>query len=177
MAKEERQTKPCRMCCEEIDIRARACPQCGQLQRSVQLWIFIPMALLIAATFVGAEMMSRRFRVAMHDPEALPYSGQIRVTESRMLKGTSADGDTVFVVGRLRNESDVEWEQIEMEVEFLDPEGQLIDVEVERHYLAHILPRGEMAFKLRTVADRPVEQYADYKVFVRWADDARRSPF
>ena len=77
----------------------------------------------------------------------------------------------------LRNESDVEWDQIEIEAQFYDPQGRLMDVEVEKHYLEHLVPRGEMAFKVRLIADRPVDEYADHKVSVAYAEDIRRGPW
>ncbi|NLW50411.1 MAG: DUF3426 domain-containing protein [Candidatus Brocadiaceae bacterium] len=158
------------MCFREIDRRARACPHCGHMQVR-WLWQIVPPFLLIAAGFmVYGEWLSARLRPDGCAEDAVPYTGQITVTQSEMFKGS----DVVYVVGKLRNESDVEWEKIGIEAQFFDPQGRLIDAEVKRHYLERLLPHGEMAFKVRTVPDRPVEEYADYGVLVGYAQDIRR---
>ena len=177
MPQDEHPTKRCRMCFQEIDRRARACPHCGQWQWRFHLHVVLPILIVTAGFVAYGEWLERRLRPRERTEQAVAYGGHIEVTQSEMLKGTSADGDTVFVVGKLHNDSDVEWEQINMEGRFFDPEGRLIDVEVEKHYLEHILPRGEMAFKIRVVADRPVDQYTGYKVFVSHAQDVRRAPW
>ena len=179
MAREEQSTKQCRMCFREIDRRARACPYCGNWQGRVQLAVFVPVLLLGFGLGLVAygEWLGRRLRPDGRAAGAVAYHGQISVTQSEMFKATSADGDIVFVVGKLRNESDVEWEQVGVEAEFFDPQGRLIDVEAEDHYLEHLIPHGEMAFKVRVVADRPLEEYADHKACVDYAKDIRRNPW
>jgi hypothetical protein len=165
------------MCLQEIDRRARACPHCGHWQWRWQVQALLFVVVPCVALVGYAAWLERRSD--RHDgiEQTVAYRGQIAVLQSEMFKGTSADGDVVFVVGKLRNESDVEWEDVEIEAEFLDPQGRLIDVEVEERYFEHLVPHGEMAFKVRLIADRPVEEYADHKVFVGRAEDSRRTPW
>jgi len=106
------------------------------------------------------------------------YSGQITVASSEMIFGRSSDGEVVSVVGVLKNESDVTWQKVVVEVRFLDPEGKLIDVgdNDKAVYYTSIIARGEAAFKVRSACDLPREKYADYRIRVRSARDARRFP-
>ena len=170
-------TKQCKMCLQEIDRRAQACPHCGHWQWRWQRQVIVPVLIVGATLFVYGEWLERRMDPENRLDRAVAYRGQIVVTQSEMLKGTSAEGDVVFIVGKLRNESDVEWEDVGVEADFFDAQGRLIDVEVEKHYLEYLVPHGEMAFKVRVIADRPVEEYADHKVFVGHAQDIRCTPW
>lgn len=177
---DERETKLCKTCFEQIDIRARMCPHCGRWQwkNALRSWApYFAVILVLGGACVLPLTRIARFQEGIAGAAAVRYTGQIEVTQSEMFFGQSKDGPTVFVVGKVKNNSDVTWESIHMEVQFMDPEGKLIDVEVQAHCLSKILPHGEMAFKLRAVAEMPRERYDSYQVSVRAAQDARATPW
>jgi hypothetical protein len=164
-------TKPCRMCLEPVRKGAWACPHCGWWQ-----WTYrrlIPLGVIIICVLLLLLLLETRANEAIVSrAESVPYRDQIQVTGSTMLFGHSKDGPTVLVVGMLGNTSDVAWHNIGMEARFYGPDGRLIDVSVEHSYLTYLLPHGQIAFKLRAVADLPPEQYASYQVAVRSAESA-----
>jgi hypothetical protein len=132
----------------------------------------LPAVVVIAAVVAFQLGVVELMRRAMDVGSKALYAGEIEVTKSEMFFGESKDGPTVFVVGLLRNRSDVPWRKVGMGVRFLDAEGKLIDAAVKADYLRCILPRGETAFKVRTLADLPKERYASYEVVVHSAEDA-----
>jgi len=172
----EQQRRTCSECYEPMDARARVCPHCGRIQWR-RAWPrmlagFVPVLLLGVTLMAWGGWMKHRL-MSSPNPEGLAaYAGQIKVTESRMEFGQSSDGPVVLVVGMLRNDSDIAWGNVKLDVRFFDPQGRLIDVNVRDYYLSAIRPRGEMAFKLRGPADLPRQSYARYEVSVRSAEDA-----
>jgi len=178
---ETKKTKLCRTCYEEIDERARRCPHCLAWQTtraflfgSQFLWLPV---LVLAAWFMPVLMARALVGPFFRSGTYVVYDGQIEVTESRMLFGDTKDGPVVFVVGRLKNNSDIGWDDIELQAQFFDESHALVNVEAESHYGRHIMPRGESAFKVRGPADLPRERYARYAVMVTGAVDARRWPW
>jgi len=177
---ETRKSKLCRMCYEEIDERARRCPHCLRWQtRSAAIlssgllgWL-LGTLLVVGLVALFMHTILKPFR---SPDECAVYAGQIQVTESHMLFGESKEGPVVLVVGRLRNNSDVEWESVHLQAEFFDESDSLVNVETEWQYGRHIMPWGESAFKVRGPADLPRERYATYSVTVTGAEDARRWP-
>jgi hypothetical protein len=106
-----------------------------------------------------------------------PYSGQIKILTSKMLFGESGEGPLVCVIGTMRNDSDVTWKDVKLDVEFLDKEGNVIDVAQgpKVYFTNEVLPRSEGAFKVRAVREFPKEKYVSHRVHVRYA--SRRSDF
>jgi len=176
----EQQTKTCSECCEPMNARAHVCPHCGRLQwRNAwpRMMIgFVPVLAICVAAMVWSQRIAHRFESGANPQGLETYAGQIKVTDSRMEFGQSPEGPVVLVVGMMKNDSDIPWEDVAVVAQFYDPQGRRIDVSYDRQYLACILPHGEMAFKLRAHADLPRESYARYEVSVPFAEDTRRAP-
>ena len=83
-------------------------------------------------------------------------------------------GKYVSVVGTLTNRSEFTWKEVQLEAQFFDKDGKLIDTGLERNFDTVILAHGEAAFRIRLVADKPETSYASHKVFIRSAKDGRR---
>jgi len=177
---EARKVKLCPSCYEAMDERARRCPHCLRWQTKSALlfgspWLRFLLLMLLACWFPLLVIRAALRPLWPFEGYAL-YDGQIEVIESQMLFGESKEGPVVFVVGRLRNNSDVTWKDMHVEAVFLDESGSLVNVETQWQYGRHIAPRGESAFKVRGLADLPRERYAKHKVTVTGAEDARRWP-
>jgi hypothetical protein len=176
---DEHRTRICSHCYEPMDAHARFCPHCGLVQwRNAWLRaaaVAVPMLLVCVVAMVWCTRLQRRLEAATH-PGQPAYTGQIKVTESRMEFGQSPDGPVVLVVGMMKNESDIAWNELNLDVAFYDQRGKLIDVDAKDFSVATIQPHGELAFKLRGPSDLPRETYARYEVTVRSAEDANR-PF
>jgi hypothetical protein len=78
------------------------------------------------------------------------------------------------VVGTLTNNGDIGWKDVEVEAQFFDKSGKIIDaITVRDEYSGIIiLPHGEAAFKIEGKAARPAIDYVTNKLYVRWAKDA-----
>ena len=101
-----------------------------------------------------------------------PYRDGIVVVESRMNTQEVGKDSVVHVVTVITNQTDIAWKEIQLDVRFFDQTGKLID---GRTYLesSTILPHGESAFRINTHPSHPLSDYDSYKIFVRYARDAR----
>jgi hypothetical protein len=85
-------------------------------------------------------------------------------------------GAMISVVGIIRNDSDVPWEDVFVEVRHFDAAGTMIDADSAEQYRLVAPPRAEVAFRVRTQAIRPQADYATHRVSILSAKDAR-APF
>ncbi len=173
---EPAETKSCRTCYGQMDARARRCPHCGQWNTK---WAFLySPPFLTASAYVFGIAFFGLFAVKCLGFSAArdfaDYKDQLVVSESRMVFGEDEWGPTCSVVGQVRNNSRFTWEHVEIDAMFLDEAGKLVDVASASAFGEHILPGGERGFKAETRAALPPEQYASYKVHVRWARDPGR---
>lgn len=174
---EATETKACGWCAEPIRVPARVCPYCRRLQpkwkRLCELMAFLPV-LLLAFLFVGGSIWLGRIFSPGTDFE--PFRDQIVVEGSNMHFGQATNGNFISAIGTLRNNSPYAWKEIQLEAQYYDNDGRLIDTRTESRY-GNVLPPGaSQGFRLRTPADKPQSTYASHKVFVRSAKDARTWP-
>lgn len=173
--------KVCGICYQEIHEKARRCPFCLHWQSKsafVRHSPTVAFLVVLGAFFVVQTIFASRLAAGLKGPEHYTvYRDQLKVTESRLLFGQSNEGPVVFVVGKIKNTSDVEWEYVRISAEFRDREGKLIDVVAEPLHIWGVMPHGEVAFKVRGPADLPAESYASYDVVVASAEDASRRPW
>ena len=88
----------------------------------------------------------------------------------------TTNGNFISTIGQIRNDSQFTWKDIQLEVQYFDKEGRMIDTRTENRY-TDILPAGEaQAFRLRGQADKPESAYSTQKVFVRSAKDSSKWP-
>lgn len=186
---EQRKTKTCAMCFEEIDERARKCSHCRGPQVGIYAWLSRnPAAILLIVLigtlllFGGMELWGSflKSRLLITNPDDLrTFRGEVKVVSSKMVFGKSKEGPVVCVIGQIKNESEIAWKDLQIEAQFFGQSGELIDVAVGKlqyWFASGILPHGEGAFKVRAVADFPKETYVSYKIHVRNATDARKFP-
>ena len=178
----DRQRKNCVSCFEEIDARARRCRYCGGLQTRLQRWVMSsrwPARILALVVLImagsAAVFASRLFRTGN---EFTDYKDPIRVLSSEMHTAQVDDASVVWVVGTLRNTSDVPWREVRIEVQFLDGAGRMVDVArgSDSLWAGPIGPGQDAGYKLKIARDFPEDRYVSHKVFVRYADDADSWP-
>ncbi len=179
--KEQGQTKTCRICYEEIDRRAKACRYCSSPQAGLASWLVrhssiissIPLLVIIATVIMMGILLPRFGR----GEDFAPYRQQVRVVSSAMHFEETEDGPVVWVVGKIRNDSEIDWREIQFEVQFMNEAGELIDVErrVQSFHESRVLPRSEAGFKIKAAREFSKEKYASQKVFIRYAKDAGSS--
>jgi hypothetical protein len=76
----------------------------------------------------------------------------------------------------LQNSADIPLDDLQLEAQFFDKDGKLLDVGTHAGYSETIPASGEAAFKVYVYAARPEADYGSFKVFVRSAEDARAFP-
>jgi len=87
------------------------------------------------------------------------------------------DGNpTVSVIGMMQNSADFPLDDLQLEAQFFDQDGELLDVGTHSRYSETLPANGEAAFKVYVYAARPEEDYASFKISVRFAEDARVFP-
>jgi hypothetical protein len=177
---EERQTKTCKVCYEPIDARAKKCPFCRQWQGplhvlvihpSLVMWLgLLPVVALYVLICLGLyRWFSTGQSFARHE-------GELRVVSSKMAWVDDESAPYIQVIGELENLGSVPWEDIQVEVQFTDSSGRLVDKDTNVDH-ATIAPHKRAVFTVWTNPHLQRGSYATCNVFVRWAKDARSSWF
>jgi hypothetical protein len=172
---EAAETQVCPHCAETIKAAAKVCPHCRYWQKK---WsIFNPKWLMAAGLvmFVGYSIvMAALFdSIAGQGRDFAQYRDQIQVATSSMSFSSTETNRYVTTVGLLTNCSDFSWKEVQLEAQYFDAGGKLIDTGFDRYFDTVLLPHGEAAFRIRIVADKLESSYASHKVFVRFAKDGR----
>ena len=169
------ETKTCPLCAEEVKASARVCPHCRHWLRK---WSFLNPHVSVAVAvaiwvLVGVCFTAFINRVLGPKTDFAQYRDQIRVSNSQYSQGMHGSNLWNTVVGTLTNDSSVGWKDVEVEAQFFDKSGKMIDDIPVRDYGFGpvILPHGEAAFKIEDRAARPASAYATNKLYVRWAKD------
>ena len=170
--------KVCPLCAESIKIAAKVCPHCRHWQKKWSMenplvrgtLVTLPLVLVwVGGVFFVARLFDRGRDFA-------EYRDQIVAIASTMSFNPTEKVPTISTVGTLKNNSTYSWKEVQIEVQYFDKDGKLIDTKSGRDFDDALLPNGERAFRLRTPADKPAANYASHKVFVRYAKDARAWP-
>jgi hypothetical protein len=171
-------TRTCKFCAEEIKAAASICPHCGRGVRDIAIKIpdWIGLAFGVIVVFGTMALFGSLLLKLRPGKEFGPFQSQLQVLETTMRFADSESGTHVVIVGNIRNESPVAWKTPQLEAQFFDETGNLIDTFTEIRVKEEILPGDMRGFKIRAVADKPEKMYHTHKVFVRTARDARSWP-
>jgi len=100
------------------------------------------------------------------------YRNQIAVTSSELKFGERKSGPTVAVIGIMKNNSDIDWEDVHLEVRFYDGEGQMVDAGHTEKFVMVLPAKSEKSFKFSLPREFAEEQYVSCKMSVTWAKEA-----
>ena len=168
--------KTCKMCCQEIDGRAKKCPFCHHWQHPLLTLGYSPATAVVPIglfVILFGFMMTRVFNQG--EPFE-PHQAELTVTQSEMKFGETECGPTVVILGTLSNSGDRGWKDVNAEVKFMDKTGKMIDGDQERQYFAEILPHSETVFKVSMKREFPANQYANYTITIVSARDRQAWP-
>jgi hypothetical protein len=177
------QTKTCPMCAETVQAVARVCPHCrsrqhlppGSRPSVFAPWIGIWLPLLV--TFVAPMMVGlwwmRDIKSPGHPFE--PHREQVMATDSTMHFSRAENTNFICTVGLLKNGSPYAWRALQLEVDYLNAEGKLIDTATEVLVYQELPAGATQAFRVRAPAAAPEAAYASHRVFVRSGRDARKT--
>ena len=174
----EKDEKSCSSCDESIRIRAKKCPHC----HSIQTWwdsskigqFILRLGAAIFLIFMIAFFYKMFCGVFAPKKDFATYQHDFVITDSKAHFSESKEGPYISVIGRIRNNTSITWEDPHFEAEFFNAAGALIDTISDNNYSLVIPPHSDVAFRVRGAADKPEEQYVTHKVILEWADDARR---
>lgn len=127
--------KQCYAYGEEVKSTAKRCPHCQTWLRKwgidpsdpkfVIWWIVIVITVIVTTILATAIFKSEDKK--FHD-----YRSRLTITESKLHYSYEECCSSVSVLGKIKNESDIPWEDIHFEVQFYDSENKLIDTFSER---------------------------------------------
>ena len=172
---EAAETKVCPHCAETIKTAAKVCPHCRFCQKTWSLYNPKIIAASVLILVIGYSVLMGLV-VDSNSGEGrdfAEYRDQIRVTTSSMSFSQTSTNAYITAVGTMTNASEFTWKEVQLEAQYFDASGKLIDTGLNRNFDTDILPHGEAAFRIRTVADKPESSYTSHKVFVRYAKDGR----
>ena len=165
--------KSCRYCFEPIDPRATRCPHCRtqQTRWACVLHPAVP-ALLMLLPFVLFAATGIFFHREFGPGEDFGrHEQQLTAVDTRLEHGEDDGSPVIRVSGKIRNTSRYRWDDIETECRFLDGDGNVIDVSNDWHSMT-VRPGMDRSLAISHRPHRPVADYANCEVDVRWANEA-----
>jgi hypothetical protein len=101
--------------------------------------------------------------------EFLQYQNQIHLSDLQMSWVHEDRGAYITTIGKIRNDSDLIWERVAIEVRYYDSSKQLIDTITDRPFDLILPAHSEVTFRVRGPAAHPKEDYASQEVKIIWA--------
>jgi hypothetical protein len=101
------------------------------------------------------------------------YKDRVKVSEAWLHRDESERSGQVTILGHIRNDSPVKWEHPYFEVQCFNHAGKLVDTYATYDMGLVLLPETEHAFRLTFAPSSPPVHWADFKVYLRDARDAR----
>ncbi len=175
----ERETKLCRFCYEETDARAKRCPHC-RMHQTRWAWSFHPAAIVLvlalclvlyAATVLSLMAAFRKGK------DFAEYQDQLEILRPEMVYEEEGERSVIGVIGQIKNNSDIPWDEIQMEAQFRDQDDQLVDVLSDTLFVGELRPGSVRFFRLWGYAYLPEGRYASYEVRVTGSKEAGSFPW
>jgi RNA polymerase subunit RPABC4/transcription elongation factor Spt4 len=172
---EQTAMKTCRMCAMEIPAKAKKCPYCHHWQnwyrifapnKSLMAGLIIVILVLICFQIVMNKMFDRGRGFA-------PYRSQISLLDTEMVFGDGQCGPIIAIMGRIKNDSDVVWRDVQYEVEFHDAAGKMVDTVQGGQYSSVVQAHQIHPFKFSSEREFPKESYVSFQIRVLTARDAK----
>ena len=101
------------------------------------------------------------------------YKDQVKVSEAWLHREQSDRDGHVTILGHIRNDSSVKWEQPYFEVQCFNHEGKLVDTYAAYDMGLVLLPDTQHAFRITFTPTSPPVHWTEFKVYLRDARDAR----
>jgi hypothetical protein len=104
------------------------------------------------------------------------FRDQLLITEANIIFGKNVAGDTVAVLGKLKNTGDIPWNNVILQVDFHDSEGRVTDVGQRTLSNVWFVGKKTTSFKVSFERDFPETKYANVAIRIVDAQDARSGP-
>jgi hypothetical protein len=172
------ENRVCPFCDETIRAAARVCPHCRQplsfqtIRHPVTGMLVL--ALPMMAIFIAAGVLIASKFDSMVNPR--PYFDEqpqsLKLTQSHMNWVHLTNGEWIYLVGTITNQSEVPWKNIELNYRFFDASGVLIDAG-STDAGCYVLPKDEAAFRIQIRTRQPTNEYRSFKLSISSARSAR----
>lgn len=172
------ETKKCRACRKEIAVDAKKCPYC----RTIQRWWCDPFVIAtvglvsyLLIMFLFGRLFSELFSDIYDEGEPFTnYSNALQISESELTFGEKDCGPTVVILGKVTNNSKVNWDSIHFEVNCYNSENELMDTAQDYDYSLTAPAESAVSFKVSFIREFPEADYSRHEVRIIQAEDADR---
>lgn len=166
--------KTCPECASPIRLAAQVCPFCLSAQNQSQqrnrlVLAFVPLLIIWGIVFFLFTKLSQ-----LPGHRWTDYASKVRITASKFHLEKKFVGRYAVLSGTIRNDSDVAWDDVQIEVQYLNKAGKMIDVTVDSPHEIEVAPHAEQKFEVRSEALHPDADYASHKVMIRFAQNRER---
>jgi hypothetical protein len=157
-------TKPCIACCEPINVAARKCPHCHQIQSKAAAvqnhpltsWIGLLLfaGVLLAMMIMLYNLMSRDEKPAL-----------LEISPSTLRISSPRGSPVASCFASIKNADTVVWSNPSLQAQFFDRSGGQIDVHYETHKVG-VLPTRSSEARVSGAINAAREEYASCKISV-----------
>jgi hypothetical protein len=156
--------KPCLVCFEPIDARARKCHHCREIQSPASAWMHHPAVLTTFMILLGLLIVWVGY-TAVRGLRKPPFSGQLAVGAAQLRLANQEGEPRVSCVAPITNNDTIPWGSVSLQAEFLDAQGQVIDVH-HNQYTFRILPGLQATGRASGPANAASSEYAACRVTI-----------
>lgn len=103
---------------------------------------------------------------ALATPQEVDFNESLSITSSKLHHSKVKDHNYISCIGKLKNKSNITWEEPVIEVQFFNSNNELVDTFTEYIYGMAVPANDEIAFRIKEGADKNIEEYKTHKVRV-----------
>jgi len=171
--------KTCAMCFQKIDARAIRCPFCRTWQTKIGILIHHPavITILTAIPILFVYISLSYFTSQMFNAgESFDlHRGDLVIENTELTHGENSCGATLAILGKIHNQGDISWKDIQLEANFYNKDNKLIDTEQNKKYSFVSLKKSKSPIKFSIKREFPLEYYSSYEIKVISARDVSAS--
>src|SRR5579863_8058707 len=130
------ETKVCPHCAETIKIAAKVCPHCRFCQKTWSLYNPKIIAASVLILVIGYSVLMGLVvdSISGEGRDFAEYRDQIRVATSSMNFSQTSTNAYITAVGTMTNGSAFTWKEVQLEAQYFDASGKLIDTGLNRNF-------------------------------------------